>query len=204
MTAKQRLAMARFAEAGIPKRYQESSIWNWQRAMPAQKRVWHWVQDYATHYQTAVESGRSAVFFGSTGTGKTHLAVGLAKHILEKGGTARYSPVGDMIGRIKESYAKGSEETEAAAVSHFTNCDLLVLDEVGRQLGSEYETMLFFRIVDCRYRELRPTVLVSNLNEAALRSFLGEAVVERIREGGGGFLAFTWDSYRDRRKKSDG
>jgi DNA replication protein DnaC len=41
-----------------------------------------------------------------------------------------------------------------------------------------------------------PTILLTNLDTEALKDYLGERLVDRMREGGGRMVSFTWDSYR--------
>ena len=43
---------------------------------------------------------------------------------------------------------------------------------------------------------MKPTILLSNLNIEGLGEYLGERVMDRLREGGGKMIAFDWDSYR--------
>lgn len=52
-----------------------------------------------------------------------------------------------------------------------------------------------FEILNGRYQELRPTILISNLNTDALESLLGQRIMDRYRECGS-VLAFDWQSHR--------
>jgi DNA replication protein DnaC len=199
MNAVKAASMERLRRSGIPSRYSEATIWNWQHPMDAQRRVWNVVREYVSHYELAIETGRCLVLLGATGTGKTHLACGLLRHVIEKGGTGQYTTVMDMLGRIKATFA-GKGETETNVMDELTKCDLLVIDEVGRSLDSNYEVAQFFRVLDKRYQWQKPTVLATNLTQPKLREFLGEAVVDRLREAGGALLSFDWASQRSAKK----
>ena len=48
-------------------------------------------------------------------------------------------------------------------VAGFIRPDLLILDEVGVQFGSETEKMILFEIINGRYEQLKPTIVISNL-----------------------------------------
>jgi DNA replication protein DnaC len=200
ITERQRLAALRKAAAGIPPRYSEASIWNWQHGIDQQRRCWDWVRDYANDFASAIESGRCAIFVGSTGTGKTHLAIGLLQHVLEKGGTGLYVTVMTMLGRIKDTFNKSAVETEAKVIEAYRSVDLLVIDEVGKSVDSNYEHSQFFRILDLRYQDMKPTIVVSNLKPSDLRAFLGEAVADRMTEAGGRVLMFDWASQRSTKR----
>lgn len=200
LTQQQVMVQARIRAAGIPDRFKEATVWNWQHPMEQQRRVWQWARDYCSSFALSIETGRSGVFLGAPGTGKTHLAIGVLRHILEKGGTGIYATVMSMLGRIKDTYNKHAAETERQAIDALTKCDVLVVDEVGRSLDTNYEVAQFFRVLDTRYQNLKPTILVSNLNKPKLVEFLGDAAVDRLRESGGALLMFDWASQRSYRK----
>jgi DNA replication protein DnaC len=203
MSQKKILAAARTRAAGIPVRYEASTVWNWQHGMEQQRKVWDWARDYCNQFDLALQSGRSAVFSGSPGTGKTHLAIGVLQHIIEKGGTGLYCTVMSMLGRIKDTFHRDAHEHEADVIEAFRRVDLLVVDEVGKGIDSNYELAQFFRILDLRYQDLKPVLLVSNLGEIELRKFLGEPIVDRMREGGGRLFRFDWASQRSSKPRKD-
>ena len=76
--------------------------------------------------------------------------------------------------------------------------DLLILDEIGVQIGSEHEKLLLFDVLNGRYQQCRPTILISNLSGSDLEAYLGQRVMDRYRECGA-VLAFDWNSYRGTR-----
>lgn len=199
LTAKQRAVAAAMREAEIPDRFLECSLDSWVQYLPGQKKALRWARDYVNTFTEALETGRSAIFTGTPGTGKTHLAVAIAKVVMQRGGTARYSTVMRMLSRIKATYSpKFAVESEEQAIAAFTTPDLLVLDEVGRQLDSGYEHAQMFRILNDRHNARKPTIMASNLTAPEVREFLGEAVLDRLREAGGSMQAFNWPSHRGR------
>jgi DNA replication protein DnaC len=136
------------------------------------------------------------ILSGKPGTGKTHLAIAIARAVVAGGATARYSTVGDAMRFIRASYDDDAKRSEGQAIDAFVAPDLLVLDEVGASGGSEHEHRMFFEIINKRYEQARCTLLVSNLMGDELRSFLGDRVLDRMRDGAGKLLTFDWPSYR--------
>ena len=136
------------------------------------------------------------MFCGGVGAGKTHLAVGIAHRLMEQGRIAVFTSVINAIRRVKDTYRRDSGG-QAQVVAGFIRPDLLILDEVGVQFGSETEKMILFEIINGRYEQLKPTIVISN-HKDALTDYLGERVVDRLREGGGRMLIFDWPSYRRR------
>ena len=76
--------------------------------------------------------------------------------------------------------------------------DLLILDEVGMQYGTEAEQITLFDIIDKRYRDLKPTILLTNQNSSGLKQFLGERSFDRVKEECI-WVTFLWASHRGKR-----
>lgn len=196
--------------SGIPDRFRDRTLASYVAETLGQKRALSFAVEYADDFAQAVRTGKSAVFLGRPGTGKTHLSIGIALRILEQGRTVLFTSVFRAIRRIKETWRKGSEESESAAIACFTQPDLLILDEVGQQFGSETEKLMLFDVLNERYEKRRPTLLLANVPlddyESAgrvnpgLKSFLGDRVMDRLREDGGEFIVFDWDSDRGRKR----
>ena len=53
-----------------------------------------------------------------------------------------------------------------------------------------------FNMIDRRYRTLKPTILITNLDKVQTKKLLGEAIISRFREGGGKMLGFAWPDLR--------
>lgn len=198
-SVRERAMHSRLEMAGIPARYRDCSIWNWEHGQDKRRSVWGTVRDYAGQFELALETGRSLVFTGPPGTGKTHLAVGLLRHVIEKGGTGLYVTVAGAIMRLKSTFKDRGHgvETEKQVFEHLCSVDLLAIDEIGRTAGTPYELSQFFAVLSQRHGENRPTVLCTNMPPSELREFIGPALADRLREGGGSnVLVFDWESQR--------
>ena len=153
---------------------------------------------YATEWRDNLQAGRSLIMCGNPGTGKTHLAVGIAKHIMDEGGTALFTRVIDMIRTVRETYGRDSTRTERQVIAEYARPDLLILDEVGHQHGSDAERLNLFDVINARYEQCRPTLLITNLSLNGLREYLDDRAQDRLREGVGRVLVFDWQSQRDK------
>ena len=163
----------------------------------AQRAALTFAQHYAETFDQVLDTGRSALFVGKPGTGKTHLAAGIGLEIMRaQNRTVLFTTVMRAVRRVKDSWTKGSTESESQAIAALSFPDLLILDEVGVQFGSEFEKNILFDVLNERYEKRRPTILLSNLPAEEVTVYLGERVVDRIREDGGRIVRFTWDSHR--------
>jgi len=132
---------------------------------------------------------------GNVGTGKTHLASSIIDHIVDKK-TCSIIRVIELMRELKATWSRDSEATEQGTINFYTNRDLLIIDEIGIQFGSEAEKMFMFDIINVRYENLLPTVIISNLAIQGIKGILGEQAVDRLKEDGGNVLAFDWESLR--------
>jgi DNA replication protein DnaC len=191
---------SKIGAAGIPERFQTRTLDTFEADTPAQQHALDVAKTYAASFTDALKTGRCLLFVGRPGTGKTHLAVGIGLRIMgAENRTVLFTTVMRAIRRVKDSWAKDSTETESQAIAALTYPDLLILDEVGVQFGSDFERNIMFDVLNERYEKRRPTILLSNLSKDELVGFLGERVFDRMREDGGKFIPFDWDSHRSKK-----
>lgn len=154
-------------------------------------------RSYAEHFhEDARVSGACLAFLGTVGTGKTHLACAIGNVVLEAGGQVLYTTARKAVGVIKDTWRREADATEAEALAAFMAPDLLILDEVGVQFGTDAERVLLFDILDGRYGRLLPCVVISNLALEGLQAAIGARCVDRLRENGGLLIDFKWQSHR--------
>lgn len=150
-----------------------------------------YARDFPAHYQT----GDGLMLLGSPGTGKTHLAVATLNEIINTHrASGLYTTAARMFRRIKDTYGN-SEESESQAIEAFTKPALLVLDEIGVSFGSDAELNYLFDIMNERYEQCMPTIVVSNVQPGELGQWMGDRVVDRLRECSK-LMVFDWESAR--------
>jgi len=191
-----RVWLMRMGEAGIPERFRNRTLDCYKATGAGQKRALNFASEYAEQFALVSETGRSAIFCGMPGTGKTHLAIGIALHIMGIGKFAVFTTVQRMIRRLKDSWRKDSTESESDVIEMLVYPDLLIVDEIGVQFGSEFEKNFMFDLLNERYEKRKPTILLSNLTAAEIKAFLGDRVYDRLKEDGGQCVAFDWTSHR--------
>lgn len=187
---------AKLSASGIPPRFCDRTFDGYVATSDGQRAALEFARRLGSDIASGSAFGRCAVFIGRPGTGKTHLAAAVATHAMRSGRSALFTTVTRLIRRIRDTYNRGSSETESQAVDVFTSPDLLVLDEVGVQRGTEDEKLLLFDVLNERYESRRSTILLSNLSVAEMRGYLGERVFDRMREDGGEVVVFDWNSHR--------
>jgi len=186
----------RIGSAAIPERFQDRTLDTYIASNPGQEKALAFSKDYAAQFDEIRKVGRCAIFVGKPGTGKTHLAVGIALHIMKQNRSVLFTTVQRAIRSVKDTWAKGSEVSESQAIQTLAYADLLILDEVGVQFGSDFEKQILFDVLNERYEKRKPCILLSNIAPSELSGYLGERVADRLREDGGKLIAFDWESHR--------
>jgi DNA replication protein DnaC len=192
---KQERLNSTLANSMIAPRFMEKTFDAFRVENEGQKKVMKACRWFLDNWQKCV----GLIFIGNRGTGKNHLASALVKEfVLGKGKTALITEAIKIIRAIKESWRKEGA-TEGEVIRRFVEPDLLVIDEVGVQFGTDTERMFLTEIINDRYNMMRPTILISNLTKEELEQSVGERAVDRFKEGGGVYT-FDWESYRGKIK----
>jgi DNA replication protein DnaC len=197
VAAARTLAEERVASVGLGRRYALSSFDNYVVGGTDSVRALELCRRFAATFSDRLAAGDSLLLLGNAGTGKNHLAAAICHEVTGSGFSVCHTRALKMVRRIRQSWGKGSGgEDEQAAIDLFVAPDLLVLDEVGVQYGSNAEGVLFFEVLNERYENLKPTVLISNLTVAEMSTALGPRIIDRFREGKSRVISFTWESFR--------
>lgn len=184
--------------AEIAPRFEPCTFEAYQAATPGQVRALQVCRAYADQFEDVLANGRCLILRGNPGTGKNHLAVAITKAIVARGYSALHATAYEIVCRIRETWGKRLQnaETEQEVTKALGDVDLLVMDEVGRQYGTQGEQIHLFHVIDQRYRLMKPTIVISNRQPDEIRAYLGDAAYDRLREGGGVLVNFDWDSNR--------
>jgi DNA replication protein DnaC len=141
----------------------------------------------------ALDGGGLVALIGSPGAGKTQIGVCAIRFFCQRRQQpCRYDTLGDLFATIRTAYGPTATRNEVDVLTDYTRPTLLVVDEIDKRGGTDSEGRLLHRILDKRYRELRPTLLIGNVPDAeGLKTLLdgaGEGVgplFDRLRETGG-------------------
>lgn len=105
--------------------------------------------------------GYGLFMMGNTGLGKTHLSLAVANDLIQKGWCVVYGSVPELLRRIdKEQFKNADGDT----MSLVTDCDLLILDDLGAENGTDRYTALLYEIVNARQSRSMPMIVNTNLD----------------------------------------
>lgn len=192
---RQRRLEARLSRAGIPLRFRAKTFATFTAATGAQAKALEAATEFANDFDQRYRAGATMVFAGKPGTGKSHLAIAIGMHLMAAGRTAMYLNALDAIRLVRSTWRRDSERTESSVMDDLATVDLLVLDEVGAQYGTEGEQVIMFDIINRRYQDQMPMILLTNHGQEGFKQYLGDRAFDRLREAGK-WIAFDWASHR--------
>lgn len=140
-------------------------------------------------------TGRILALVGGRGNGKTQLAVELMKARTLALKTALFSSAVEFFIKIKSTYRKDSDTDEMEVLREFQKPSLLVIDEIGKRGGSEWENTMLFELLNRRYNDMTDTILIDNRTKTEFTETIGPSLASRMNEGGG-IIECTWGSFR--------
>lgn len=139
----------------------------------------------------------NAILSGNVGTGKNHLATALMKEVYTKSKKkAVITTVVKMIRHYRSTWSKESNQSEDDILRYYSRVDLLIIDELGIQKGSEDEKNTLFEILNNRYESRLPTVILTNKTLQEVKEILGDRVIDRLKEDGCKTVVLNWESHR--------
>ena len=120
---------------------------------------------YVEHWEDAARKNIGLLLFGDVGTGKSFLAGCIANALLEQDVPVLMTNFPTILNRMTGLF--GSERADFLA--SLNAYDLLILDDLGAERGTEYALEQVFAVIDARYRSRKPLVVTTNLTLDALK-----------------------------------
>ena len=139
---------------------------------------------------------RSLLFSGATGLGKTFLSGCVARQVSENGYSVVYVTAGKLFSDFE---AVKFERAEAGSLRDYRDCDLLIVDDLGTEMTTEFVKASLYELVNTRLLERRTSLISTNLNEDNLEARYGGQIASRLL-GGYRVIYFLGDDIRRMRK----
>jgi DNA replication protein DnaC len=168
--------------ARIPRRYADCSFETF-KAQPGtpQDHALLLAQSLVNEYP-AVERG--LLFMGPAGVGKTHLAVAIIRGLIGKGFAGIFTEFGALLKQIQDSYNPISKSSELKVLAPIYQTDVLVLDELGATVPTDWVRDTMYQIINKRYNDNKLTIFTTNYFDDPLTEkdkVLEDRITTRLR-----------------------
>ena len=146
---------------------------------------------------------RNLLLYGATGLGKTFLCSSIAKALLEKGKTVLYMTAPILFHKAEQARFHADDEDMTETRAEFFNTlfqvDLLIIDDLGTEMTTNFTLTEFFTYVNTRLIEGRSTVISTNCSLPMLEEKYSERITSRIL-GEYKLLQFLGNDIRSRKR----
>ena len=120
------------------------------------------------------------LFSGNTGLGKTFLSACIARSVADQGYSVVYESAGHLFAALEKARFEANEENRRAA-ANFTECDLLIVDDLGTELPGQFVTAALYSLINDRLLEAKPTIISTNLNSDEIARRYNPQIASRLR-----------------------
>jgi len=180
---------------GIGKRYTRLTFEDFNPSCCEARQALDTCRNYARNFSRVLGNGEGLLMLGNPGTGKNHLSACICKEVAQQGHTALHGTLARILGQIMSKWDKGQEGTDQDELKKFARANLLVIDEVGPCMQNNYQKGYLFDLINLRYENLKPTILISNFNAKELEKYLENRIYDRLCQTSF-VIEFTWESHR--------
>jgi len=188
----------RMAAAHIPERYRHYTLDGYETAFRGADsslgRAHLTARKFVEAYPVDT-AGKGLLFTGSIGVGKTHLAVGVLRRLVqERGVKGLFCDYRELLKSIQNSYNPQVQTTELELLKPVFAAEVLVLDDLGAQKPNEWVWDTVALILNTRYNDKQTTIITTNYPDlpagggsqteaerAAREQSLGDRIGDRMR-----------------------
>ena len=149
---------------------------------------------------TFTPNADNLLFVGGTGLGKTFLAACVARVVADRGYSVCYETASHLFAKLEQAKFTPTEENRRAA-SKLTECDLLIIDDLGTEMPGQFVTAALYSLLNDRLLAGKPMLITTNLNVEEMGRRYSPQIASRIF---GGFVGKTFLGDDIRIQKSKG
>lgn len=136
------------------------------------------------------QHNKNLLFIGRPGLGKTFLCNSIAKDLLDMGKIVIYQSAPDLVDLVRKyKFDFDNEEAGDEALKDIYVCDLLIIDDLGTELGTQFSGLVIYNILNKRLLENKKMIISTNLDVDEIIKTYSERISSRIF---GNFLMYEF------------
>ncbi len=125
------------------------------------------------------EKAGNLLFSGDTGLGKTFLSACIAKTVADKGYSVMYETSAHLFSKLEQAKFGGSDEARREA-ERLAQCDLLIVDDLGTEMGSQFVTASLYTLINDRLLSGKSTIISTNMNTEDIGKRYSQQIASRL------------------------
>jgi DNA replication protein DnaC len=181
---RERVAAARAERlaTSIPKRFLDVEFDRWPitNIDPAIVKE---VRKYCRRLDDHLDGGSGLYFYGEIGSGKSSLAMVVAKEVLRERRSLAIFAAPDLLSRIGSTYEDRSRDTYGGLMERLATVDFLVLEDLAVAKQNEWRLEQLYTVVNRRYQDKRPILVTADVpSPERLGEHIGARTASRILE----------------------
>ncbi len=155
------------------------------------ERTYQTCRRYALEFH---DHAGNLLFSGDTGLGKTFLSACIARAVADRGFSVVYESAGHLFSNLERAKFNADEEARAEA-KKYSDCDLLIIDDLGTEMPGQFTTAALYSLVNDRMLAGKAMIVSTNLNVDEMGRRYSPQIASRLR---GNFtrVAFLGDDIR--------
>lgn len=143
---------------------EEMQNWNFANDDLANERITKAMQRYVDSFADLRKSGKGLLLYGAVGTGKTFAACEVANALIDKGYPAYVTNFSRILNTLQGTFDKQEY------IDKLIGYQLLVIDDLGIERGTDFAREQVYNIIDARYRAGLPMIITTNLSIDKLKN----------------------------------
>ena len=150
--------------ANIPDKYKGARFSNYETDIyqnaAAMRKLKKLCEAYVNEFK---ESNKGLYIYSETkGSGKTRMACTIANELMKKNVGVKFSTMGTILEKLKDSWNDESEYTESKLKDELKSVDVLIIDDFGVDKSTEWVNNQVYDIINSRYNDKKTTIYTSN------------------------------------------
>ncbi|MCK9217538.1 MAG: ATP-binding protein [Firmicutes bacterium] len=145
------------------------------------KNMEHIYRECIDYVNTFDKHNRNMLFIGRPGLGKTFLCHSIAKELLKTGKSIIYHSAPDLIDLVRKyKFNFENEEQSDTVLDNINTCDLLIIDDLGTELSTQFSGLVIYNILNKRMMESKKMIIATNLDVKEIIRDYSERITSRI------------------------
>ena len=144
------------------------------------RQVMEKVVRYCHRYAEEFTLGQNLLFVGNTGLGKTFLSACIANAVTDKGYSVAYESAPLLFDKLNKNQFD-PDETSARQVQELKTCDLLILDDLGTEMTTNFSIAALYSLVNERLLSGKSMVISTNLNVSEIAVRYNPQIASRLQ-----------------------